>query len=116
MIDPESVLVNETHQYLWDFGRQADQQISARRPNFILINNKKKKKRTCRIVDFAVPADHRVQVQENEKKDLSFFSLSCTCFGIEKKKKNNNKTVELVSDGDTSIAIGALGTVWRTWK
>ena len=25
--------------------------------------------RTCRIVDFAVPADHRVKLKENEKKD-----------------------------------------------
>ena len=27
-----------------------------------------KKKRTCWIVDFAVPADHRVKLKENEKK------------------------------------------------
>ena len=27
------------------------------------------KKRTCRIVGFAVPADHRVKLKENEKKD-----------------------------------------------
>ena len=25
--------------------------------------------RTCRIVDFAVSADHRVKLKENEKKD-----------------------------------------------
>ena len=25
--------------------------------------------RTCRIVDFAVPADHRVKLKETEKKD-----------------------------------------------
>ena len=27
------------------------------------------KKRTCWIVDFAVPADHRVKLKESEKKD-----------------------------------------------
>ena len=49
--------------------------ISDRRPDHILIsvliiiNSKKKKKRTCRIVDFAVPADHRVKLKQNEKKD-----------------------------------------------
>ena len=35
-------------------------------------NNKRKKKKrmkTCRIVDFAVPADHRVKLKESEKKD-----------------------------------------------
>ena len=26
-------------------------------------------KRTCKIVDFAVPADHRVKIKESEKKD-----------------------------------------------
>ena len=30
---------------------------------------KRKKNRTCKIVDFAVPADHRVKLKENEKKD-----------------------------------------------
>ena len=27
------------------------------------------KKRTCKIVDFAVPADHRMKLKECEKKD-----------------------------------------------
>ena len=29
----------------------------------------KKKKRTCKIVDFAVPADNRVKLKESEKKN-----------------------------------------------
>ena len=29
----------------------------------------KKKKRTCRLVDFAVPADNRVKIKESEKRD-----------------------------------------------
>ncbi len=29
----------------------------------------KKKKRTCKIVDFAVPADHRIKPKACEKKD-----------------------------------------------
>ena len=32
-------------------------------------NNRQKKKRTCKIVDFAVPVDHRVKLKESEKKD-----------------------------------------------
>ena len=43
---------------LWDFEIQTDHLISVRRPDLIIINNKK---RTCRIVDFGVPADHRVK-------------------------------------------------------
>ena len=40
-----------------------DHLISARRPDLIII------KKTCKIVDFAVSADHRVKLKENEKKD-----------------------------------------------
>ena len=46
--------------------RHTDHLISARRPDLIIIN---KKKRTCKIVDFAVPADHRIKLKECEKKD-----------------------------------------------
>ncbi len=66
MDNPESVLENERHKLLWDFEIQTDHLISARRPNFIIIN---KKERTCRIVNFAVPADHRVKLKESEKMD-----------------------------------------------
>ena len=38
--------------------------ILARKPNLILIN---KKKRTCHQVDFAIPADHRIKIKQNEK-------------------------------------------------
>ena len=43
-----------------------DPLISARRPDLIIIN---KEKRICKIVDFAVPADHRIKLKECEKKD-----------------------------------------------
>ena len=64
---PASVLENDTHKHLWDFYIQTDHLISATRPDFIVINNKKR--RTCKIVDFAVPADHRIKLKESEKKD-----------------------------------------------
>ena len=56
---------------LWDFSIQTDHLIPARRPDLIIINKKKKKekKRICKIVDFAVPADHRINLKESEKKD-----------------------------------------------
>ena len=40
--------------------------ILTRRPDLIIIN---KKTRACKIVDFAVPADHRIKLKECEKKD-----------------------------------------------
>ena len=51
---------------LWDFNIQTDPLIPARRPDLIIIN--KKKMRICKIVDFAVPVDHRINLKESEKK------------------------------------------------
>ena len=66
MHNQESVLENETHKLLWDFEIQTDHLISARRPDLVIIN---KKKRTCQTEDFAFSADHRVKLKENEKRD-----------------------------------------------
>ena len=68
MHNPAPVLENATHKLLWDFNIQTDHLIPARRPDLIIINNKRKKKTTCEIVDFAVPADHRIKLKECEKK------------------------------------------------
>ena len=68
MHNPAPVPEIDTHKLQWDFDIQTDHLISARRPDLIIIN-KKKKKRTCRIVDFAVPADHRIKLKECEKRD-----------------------------------------------
>ena len=57
---------NGTHKLQWDFDIQTDHQISARRPDLTVFD---KKKRTCKIVDFAVPADRRIKLKESEKKD-----------------------------------------------
>ena len=64
MHNPAPVLENDTHKLLWDFGIHKDHLISARRPDLIMIN---KKKRTCKIVDFAVPADRKIKLKECEK-------------------------------------------------
>ena len=64
--NPAPVLENDVHKLLWDFDINTDRQIPARRPDLIIIN---KKKRSCKIVDFAVPADHRINLKESEKRD-----------------------------------------------
>ena len=64
MHNPAPVLEND--KLLWDFDIQTDLLISARRPDFIIINQKKK---IFKIVDFAVPADHRIKLKECEKRD-----------------------------------------------
>ena len=67
MHNPAPILENDTHKPLWDFNIQTDHLIPARRPDLIIINKKKKKKRICKIVDFAVPADHKINLKESEK-------------------------------------------------
>ena len=64
MHNPAPVVENGTHKLLWDFDTQADHLILARRPDLI-INDKKK--RIFKIVDFAIPADHRIKLKECEK-------------------------------------------------
>ena len=50
MHNPAPVLENDTFKLLLDFDIHTDHLISARRPKLIIIN---KKKRICKIVDFA---------------------------------------------------------------
>ena len=51
-------------QNLWDYAIETDHQISAGRPDLIIFN---KKERTCRIVGFAIPADHRVKSKKAKR-------------------------------------------------
>ena len=56
----------DSHKLQWDFNIQTDHLIPARRPDLMIIN---KRKRIRKTVDFAVPADHRINLKESEKKD-----------------------------------------------
>ena len=94
---PKICSENEMHKLLLDFEIQADNLISARQPDLIII--KKKKKRT--IVDLAVPADHRVKLKESYKKDR-YLDLT-----RELKKLWNMKATFI------SIVIGALCTITK---
>ena len=98
MHNPELILEYDTHKLLWDFNIQTNHLIPARRPNLIIIN---KKKRICKIVDFAVPADHRINLKECEKKD-KYFDLA------RELKKLQNIKVTIVP-----IVIGAFGTITK---
>ena len=61
MLNPASVLENDSNKLLYDFDIQTNNLISAKR----LYSNQK---RIWKIVDFAVPADHRIKLKESEKK------------------------------------------------
>ena len=62
--EPESVLENEDYKILWDFSIQTDHVIEARRPDLVVVE---KKERICKIIDFAVPGDGRIQEKEKDK-------------------------------------------------
>ena len=63
---------------------------------------KNEKKRTCLIVDFVVPVDHRVKLKENEKKD-KYLDLA-----RELKKLWNIKVTVI------PLVVGALVTVTKS--
>ena len=81
---------------------QNAEKITKCRPDLIIINNKKRKRNTCRIVDFLVPADHirklKGTITKNTYLDLARYL-----------KKLRNMKVTIVA-----IAIGALSTVNRS--
>ena len=95
MHNPAPVLENNTHKLLWDFDIHTDHLISARIPDLMIIN---KKKRTCKIVDFTVPAEHRIKLKECEKKD-KYLDLS----------RELKKTMEHAGDNYTNCN-------WCVWN
>ena len=79
-----------------------DYLISAKRPDLIIINRKKeKKKMTCKMMDFAVQANYRIKLKESEKK-YKYIDL----VRVLKKLWNIKLTI-------TTIVIGAFGTVTK---
>ena len=72
--------------------------------NIVTVSSSKlrnKRKRICKIVDFAVPADHIINLKESEKKD-TYLDLA------RELKKLWNMKVTIVP-----IKIGVLGTVTK---
>ena len=95
MRNPESVLENEMHKILYDFEIQMDHRISARWPDLVIVN---KKKRINQIITFVVTADHKVKLKESEKRD-KYLHLA-----REPKKQWNMKVAVI------PIVIGVLDT------
>ena len=62
--NPESVLENEDYKILWDFSIQTNHLIETRRPDLVVDD---KKERICKIIDFAVPGDSRIEEKEKDK-------------------------------------------------
>ena len=83
----------------WNFDIQTDHRISTRKPDLIIINRKKS---ISKIVDFAVPADHRKTEKKCKKKD-KYLDLA-----RELKKKLWKMKVTSIT-----IVIGVFGTVTK---
>ena len=58
-----------TKKILYSFGMQTDPPVPASRLKLMLVN---KKKKTCNLVDFAVPLDNRLNMKESKKLDKYF--------------------------------------------
>ena len=56
--EPESVFENEDYKILWDFSIQTDHVIEVWRPDLVVVD---KNERSCKIIDFAVPVDSRIE-------------------------------------------------------
>ena len=52
---------------LWDFSIQTDHVIEARRPDLVVVD---KKERRCKITDFAVPGDSRIEEKAKDKIEM----------------------------------------------
>ena len=54
----EIVFENEDYKILWDFSIQTDHVIEVWRPDLVVVD---KNERSCKIIDFAVPVDSRIE-------------------------------------------------------
>ena len=88
MHNPEFVLEKDTHKLFWDLAIQTDHLILVRQPELV----RQQKKRTCRMVDLAVLADHRVKLNEGKKE--RYIPGPC--------KRMEKKTMECEGDSDTN--------------
>ena len=61
--NPEGVIENDHVKLLWDFNIQTSTYIQARRPDVVVVDRDKK---TCYIIDTAVPGDAGIVDKEKE--------------------------------------------------
>ena len=81
---------------MWDFSIQTDHVIEARRPDLVVVD---KKERSCKIIDFAVPGDSRIEEKEKDKIE------KCQDLGRELQKIWNVKVKIL------QLVAGSLGAI-----
>ena len=60
----QKVLDNEDYKILLDFSIESDHVIEGQRPDLVVVDQKE---RSCKIIDFAVPGDSRIEEKEKDK-------------------------------------------------
>ena len=93
---PEGVIENDHVKLLWDFNIQTSTYIQARRPDVVVVDRDKK---TCNIIDIAVPVDAGIVEKEKEK--------------VEKYQDLRREVARLwnVKAKVVPIVVGALGVI-----
>ena len=99
MHNPAPDLENDTHKLLWDFNIQTDHLIPARRPDLIIINNKKRD--FAKLSTLVSQRTTRINLKEWEKKGKYLDRAS-------ELKKLWNMKVTIVP-----VVIGAFGTITK---
>ena len=92
----ELALEDETFKILLYFEIQTDHRVPATRLELVLIN---KKKKTCQLMDLAVPA-----CEKKAKSLIVVFS------------QRVKSTMENDGDGDIVVIVNKLRTVPKSWK
>ena len=57
---------------MWDFSIQNDNVIKAWRPDLVVVD----KERSCKMIDFAVHGDRRIEEKEKDKKNIKTWKVS----------------------------------------
>ena len=94
----ESVLENEMNKILGAFEIRTNHQILAGKSDLVLFN----KKKICHRMDFAIPIDSWVKINESEK-IRKYFDLV----------RELKKAEEHESDGDTNYSLSLWRRIWR---
>ena len=100
--DPEGVVENEEVNILWDVMIQCDTEIKARKPDIVVVN---KNKRSCAMVDIAIPGD--IRVSEKKKENIQ----RCQQLKGEIKRMWNIRSIKVIP-----VVVGALGSTSKKLK
>ena len=80
---------------MWDFSIQTDHVIEAWRPNLVAVD---KKEKSCKIIDFAVPGDSRIEKEKDKIEKYQDFRREL--------QKIWNVKVKIVP-----LVVGSLGAI-----